>query len=414
MPTMLNWIFRNLRTFSLAFALALTVWIMAVIADDPDETRVYPRTLALEVVGQDPRLILTDTLPKQVSLTLRAPQSVWTQLTTSDSQVRALLDLAGLAAGQHEIPVQLQIKLSPVRVISLTPQTITVNLEALETKTLPIELITKGQPAIGYRTGSAELTQSQVVLSGPQSLVEQAAKAQIEIKIEGARTSIGAETSIRILNAEGKIISGITLNPEKVSAQIPITQQGGYRDIAVKIVVRGQVASGYRLTNISVFPPALTVFSGDTELVNDLPGYVETEPLNLNGASQNIELSLGLILPTGVSVVGEQTVMVQVGIDAIEGSLSLNNMAVEVLGLENGLSAVAAPTTVDIILTGPLPLLEKLTANDIRVTVDATGLNLGAHQIAPIIEILIADIEVQSIIPGTVEIVISNTTTGTP
>jgi YbbR domain-containing protein len=108
------------------------------------------------------------------------------------------------------------------------------------------------------------------------------------------------------------------------------------------VVVRGQVASGYRLTNISVNPPAITVFSGDPTLVSALPGFVETEPLNLNDASQDIELRLALNLPAGISVVGEQTVLVQVGIDAIEGSLSLNNMPVTVIGLAEGLSACRA------------------------------------------------------------------------
>ena len=411
---MVKWVFRNLSTFGLAFALAITVWILAVIANDPDETRVYPRAIPLEIVGQDPRLILTESPPRQVNLTLRAPQSIWAQLVDGDSQVRAVLDLAGLDSGEHDVNVQLQIKQSPVRILSVSPQIVTLKLEQLATKSLPVEILIKGQPAIGYRSGKSEITPTEVIISGPQSLVEQAVKAQTEIKIDGARNLVGVESTIRVLNEQGKTVSGITLNPEKVNAQVPITQQGGYRDIAVKVVVRGQVANGYRLTNISVFPPALTVFSGDTNLVNALPGFVETEPLNLNGTSQNIELQLGLSLPAGISIVGEQTVLVQVGVDAIEGSLSLNNMAVEVIGLGPGLNAQTAPETVDIILSGPLPLLEKLTANDIRITVDVTGLSTGTHQIAPIIEILIADIEVQSIIPGTVEIVISNATPGTP
>jgi hypothetical protein len=78
--SMLKWIIRNLGSFGLAFTLALTVWILAVIAADPDETRLYPRAIPLEVTGQDPRLIITGSLPRQVNLTLRAPQSVWARL----------------------------------------------------------------------------------------------------------------------------------------------------------------------------------------------------------------------------------------------------------------------------------------------------------------------------------------------
>jgi YbbR domain-containing protein len=218
------------------------------------------------------------------------------------------------------------------------------------------------------------------------------------------------DVTIRIVDNEGKILNGITITPEKTIIQVPITQQGGYRDIAVKVVWRGQLARGYRLTNISVFPPAVTVFSGDPTLVNALPGFVETEPLNLNGTSQDIELRLGLNLPAGISVVGEQTVLVQVGIDAIEGSFSFNNMPVTVVGLGDGLSAQIAPETVDIILTGPLPFLEKLTANDILIILDLTDLGIGTHQIEPDVDILIDEIEVQSVFPGTVEVIIRNTT----
>jgi YbbR domain-containing protein len=404
---MLKWIIRNLGSFFLAFLLALLVWILAVLAADPDETRVYPRQIPLEITGQDPRLIITGNVPRQANLTLRAPQSTWAQLLAGENQVRAIVDLAGLAAGEHSVPVRLQVNVSPYRVITLSPESVNLTLETLVSRELPIDVIVSGQPAIGYQAGQVSLSQSEVRISGPESLVSRAATAEVSLRVDGVRAGVNTDVPIRILDSERNILTGMTASVEQVTIQIPIIQQGGYRDIAVKVVVRGQVASGYRLTNISVTPPAITVFSGDPNLVNALPGFVETEALDLNGALQDIELRLGLSLPTGVSVVGEQTVLVQVNIDAIEGSLSLSNMPVEVIGLSEGLEAQPAPDTVDIILTGPLPLLEKLTANDIRISLDVTDLEEGTYQIVPLVEILITEIEVQSIFPGTVEVVIT-------
>ncbi len=404
---MLKWIFRNLQNFFMAFFLALFVWVLAVVASDPDDTRPYPRPIPIEISGQDPRLIITGNITRQANLTLRAPQSIWAQLLANEDQVRAVIDLAGLAAGEHSVPVQLQIKVFPYRLVSLSPERVTLTLEPLASRSIPIDISLKGRPAIGYETGQVKLAQPEVTVSGPESLVKQAASALVEIGIDGVRAAVNTEPAIRILDENGATLSGLTLSLERVAIQVPIVQQGGYRDIAVKVVVRGQVASGYRLNNISVNPPAITVFSGDPSLVNALPGFVETEPLNLNDALQDIELRLGLNLPAGVSVVGEQTVLVEVNIDAIEGSLSLNNMPVTIIGLAEGLEAVAAPDTVDIILTGPLPLLEKLTANDIRISLDVTDLEEGTHQIVPLVEILITEIEIQSIFPGTVEVMIT-------
>ncbi len=411
---MLNWLISNLKTFLLACIMAIAVWVSAVTAADPDEVRVFPRTIPLEVLGQDPRLVIVGSLPERVNVTLRAPRSTWEQLTSTDGQVRAFLDLSGLEAGEHNLEVKLQVITQPVRVISMTPQTLDVNLELLATKVLPIQLSIRGEPAVGYEAGSVHISPPEVTISGSQSRVEQVIDVRSDLSIAGVRQDVQNTLTLRLLDATGLSVNGLTVRPESAQVFIPITQQGGYRDIAVKVNVRGQVAAGYRLTTVSVFPPVLTVYSQNPALVKDLPGFVETEPLNLNGASQDIDTRLPLVLPRGVSIVGEQTVQVQVGIDTIEGSLSLNDVVITVVGLTPGLEAVISPDRLDVILTGPLPLLDKLTAGDVRFFVDLTGLPIGAHQVVPQAEIFITDIEVQSLNPATVEVIIRAAETPSP
>ena len=78
------------------------------------------------------------------------------------------------------------------------------------------------------------------------------------------------------------------------------------------------------------------------------------------------------------------------------------------MGLEQGLTAQVSPTSVDIIISGPLSLLDMLTRQDVRVTVDLTGLAEGTYQLTPNIEILIANVDVESILPNTIEVVITS------
>ncbi|MGC1375488.1 MAG: CdaR family protein [Anaerolineales bacterium] len=402
-----KWLFRNLSMLGIALVLAIAVWISAVTGADPDEVRPYPRAVPLEIVGQDPGLIIISTLPDSINLTLRAPHSVWDKLSATDNAVRAVLDLAGLSAGEHNLEVQVQVRVGPVRVISVSPQTVSINLQSLSTQAFPINLSIRGEVAVGFQAGTPEIGATQVMLSGPAALIAQVKHVQADLSIAGLRQDVQTSLPLRALDENGTNITGLTLNPENVQVHLPITQQGGYRDIAVKVVVHGQVAGGYRLTNISVFPPILTVYSREPLLVNELPGYVETEPLNLDGSSEGTDTHLGLKLPEGISVVGDQTVQVQVGIAAIEGSLSLNNMKVEVIGLADGLDALVSPETVDVILTGPLPLLDKLSAGDVKIVVDLTGLRAGTHQLTAQAKIIINDVQVQSINPATIEVTLS-------
>ncbi len=395
---------RNLQSFLWALALALAVWVAAVTASDPDVVRVYPTPIKIDVVGQDPGLVLAKESAQSLVVTLRAPRSVWDQLTARPDSIHAELDLSGLGAGDHSLNPQIQIAVRPVRVISVNPTSVTLTLEPLITRTLPLDLSISGQPAIGYQAGDAALDPKEVVIAGPQSLVSQVARARVPINLDGIRESIDQSVPVEILDGNNQAINGLTIHPGTAHVTLPINQQGGFRDMAVKVIVRGQVASGYRLDNISVFPPIVTVYASDPNLINSLPGVVETQPLDLQDVNDNLTTRLGLNLPSGVSIVGEQTVLIQAGVSAIQSSLTLSGEKVEVIGLPAGMTAQVSPPTLDVILSGPVPLLDTLTRQDVHVTVDATGLEAGTHQMTPKVEVLISNIVVESVLPGTVEV----------
>ena len=66
------------------------------------------------------------------------------------------------------------------------------------------------------------------------------------------------------------------------------------------------------------------------------------------------------------------------------------------------------------IVLGPLPVLEVLASQNVKITVDVTGLGLGTYQLKPDVEVLIGNVSVESILPGTVEVVLSIPNTATP
>jgi YbbR domain-containing protein len=106
-------------------------------------------------------------------------------------------------------------------------------------------------------------------------------------------------------------------------------------------------------------------------------------------------------------LLGDQNVLVQVGIAAIEGSLTITGLPVTVNGLSAGLIATVSPLDVDLYLSGPLPFLDTLLLTDLLISVDVTGLVAGTYQLTPIVTIMVTGIRVETIQPGTVEVVIS-------
>lgn len=410
---MLRWITTNLRTFLLAFVLALAVWVTAVTAANPDVTQAFPNPIPIEFIGQDPGLVMTGTVIRQVQVTLRAPRSIWDTLLSGDVPIRAVVDLTGLKAGTQSVNVQVQISTRPVRIISVNPQTFDLSLEQLVTVTMPVELALNGDPAIGYKAGNVIMDPAQAVISGPESFVAQVKHIRASLDLTNARQSVDASLPIQAVAESGSIVTGISVNPDKIQVSLPIIQQGGYRDLAVKVMITGQLAGGYRLKNISAAPLIVTVYSENLPLIESLPGFVETVPLDLSGASSNINTHLTLNLPGGVLLIGDQTVSVQIEIVPIEDSRQVSFRQVEVIGLSPGLSAQLSPTTVDVILAGPLPVLNALQPSDVHVRIDLTGLAIGTYQLSPIVIVVGEGVTVQSILPGTVEVTITKATGAT-
>lgn len=406
---------RVFPTFLTALILAITVWIIAVTASDPAENRTYPRNVSIEIVGQDTNLVITSDLPSNVAIVLNTPQTVWEKIINTQSPVRAVLDLSGLQPGTHMLELQIQVSVRPVKVVSYSPRTVSVTLESLSSKVIPLSLDIRGEPAIGYQVEEPVVDVKQITVTGPISQVERVAEVRATLDINQAYEDISRMINVVAYDKNEMVINDVTLTPDRVDMFLEINQRYGYRNVIVSVTLEGQVADGYRLTNISVIPLAVTVYSSNPQIVNDLPGYVQTMPLNLEGMKDDIDVSLLLDLPEGILVVGDnRTVLVRVSIAAVQTSMPIANIPIEVIGLPENFKAVLAPEMLTILISGPLPILDGIKPGDIRVILDLTDYEVGTYQLEPVVELPSEEITVDSIQPGLIDIEVIIAPTPTP
>ena len=409
----LRWLGRNLSTMILSFVLALIVWGSAVTSADPNQERIF--LVPIEIVGQEPDVEILNDFPDQQAITLYAPVTILDELNTENGRLRSWIDLSGYTRGTHTLDVNyaLPTDIRPLRLVEVSPKMVEVTLEQLVTKTLPIDREVTGEPALGYQLGGVTWSAEDVMISGRMSDVEKVASVRATLDIAGATEDVQQSVNLLPVNENNNVVTGVNLTPERISVTQTITLQGGYRNMVVRVVTVGQVAEGYRQTNITVSPPNVLVFSQDVEMIEELPGFIETEELDITGAVDDIETVLSLNLPEGVSVIGDPNVLVQVGIAAINGSLSLTR-PVELIGVLPGLQATVSPDVVEVIVFGPIPLLPSLTDVDVRVVVDLTGLDEGVYQLEPEVIILPDQVQLQVISPETVEVTITEAEPATP
>lgn len=412
-PLFRQWV-KTLPTLFTAFILALAVWVLAVTSTDPAEERPFQQAIPITIVSQDPSLIITNDIPDQTEVVIRAPVSVWDKLYSDNNSVRAYLDLSEIGPGSHTLPIQIQVAFQPAKIVSSVVSKVDIVLERLQSREVKVDLSFFGAPANGFELGESSLSQDRVTISGPESIVRSVQSVRAMLMLENASESIEKEIQLLAVDENGSAVNGLVISPSTILVNQEIKQRGGYRTVVVKVAFTGHVSTGYRLSNITVTPPVLTVYADDPTLVENLPGYIETIPLNLSGADSDLDINLALNLPQGISLDGEPTVMVHVGVSPLEGSLTLASQPVIIMGLDPGLIARVSPAFVDVIISGPLPLLNRLTSSDVHVFMDLSGEEVGTFQKQPTVTISINSLVVDTILPDTLDVVISTSGTPTP
>ena len=401
---LLRWLGKNLTSLILSLLLAIVIWTSAVTSSNPNiETEL---TIPLEVIQPATDIAIVDPLPETVTIKILAPESIILQLE-EDNLLAANINLTDIEAGTYRFPVQVNIPdlLKPIRILEQSPKQLELKVSNLISKSFSISIQTEGEPAIGYKTGGLEWDQVLVTVTGQETRVNQISTVVGILDISDARETISADLKLEAKDENGVPVDAVTVAPDIIHVNQVISLQGGYRNVAVNVTTVGIVEPGYRFTSITPAPPTVMVFSEDPQLVEQLPGYVNTTPLDLTGVDGYLETILELDLPNGVTVVGDPTVLVQVNITALETNMSISR-EVEIIGLLPGLSAEVSPIQVSVRVSGPVPILENLTLRDIRVVVDLSNLDVGTHTVSPTVEILPADVIWEDISPTTVEIVI--------
>jgi YbbR domain-containing protein len=392
----------NLFSMLLAVVLAVAVWVNAVSTEDPNETRTLSAPLSVEAVGLDEGLVAQGYESAQVQVTFRAPRSLWNLLIPEN--LHALVDLKGLTEGRYTVPIQIETNISPVMVEKVEPDELSVLVDHLAIRSMAVHAELTGNLAPGFQAGAPRLTPDSVEVSGPESLVDRIAEIVAAVNIEGLRTEMDQNVPLLPLDTDGALVSGVSVDPSSISVSVPVQQLGGYRDLVVKVPLQGVVKNGYRLVGLTINPQVVTLYSDDPEATGNLPGYVETETLDISGASEDITTSLSLVLPEGVQVVGEPKIVVQVSISTIEDSITISR-PIRFQGLEPGLSVSLSPEYVDVILSGPAPIIWSLKPADIDVFLDLTGKSPGTYKLTPQVD-MPEELQLVIISPEQVEVVI--------
>jgi YbbR domain-containing protein len=408
----LRWLWNNRSSILLAFILSITVWVAAVSADDPVIEQAFPSAVPIQYIGPAENLQIVGSPPTDARVVLKAPQSVWNQITIENFDLT--VDISNLEVGTYQAILVPTISVSPAQFISIEPETIFIELEARASFSLPITAIINGEPALGYEAEQPELLPASSVVSGPNSAITQVVEILAELDITGARENLSQLVRLTPVDQDGNPVDNVTLEPASIDMSVQIEQGDRYRLLSVIPNIQGSPAEGYWITSIRAVPDKVIVAAAGSQTFEDLGTFVKTAPIVLTSAEETIERQLSLDIPEGFSLVGDQTVLVTVQIEPLEDSRTLV-LELEYQALDPDLTAVVSPDTVTVFLKGPKPVLDALLPGDVQVAINLLELGVGSYQIEPQVIAVPEDVEVE-ILPSSIEVIltVAPSSTATP
>jgi YbbR domain-containing protein len=158
-----NWI---LKLVSIAFAFGL--WGFVNLGAREADMSIF---VPLELRNLSPNLTITSPLPESVAVRLRGPRTI---LGTIDQRRQLIqLDLTNVGAGSTSFKIEPDMLNLPrgMTVSRMSPVQVTLNVERILGKTLPVAANFSGAVPDGYRVVHSETQPSAVSVRGPASEV---------------------------------------------------------------------------------------------------------------------------------------------------------------------------------------------------------------------------------------------------
>lgn len=389
----------NFQWMIASLLMAFGVWIMAVLQSNPIQQRDYPRSVNINFVLADD-MKMSDPSVQAVTVTIRAPRSVWDVLRTD--QIRVTADLTDLEEGPQTVDLEAELE-DRVRgqIVDIRPAEVTVTLSRVASLRVPIRTVVTQEPPSGYTYPLPTCNLTEVTASGPADRIGDIT-AMARLNLSEVRAPVSLTVNLFAANQAGRFVSEVTLDPAQVTCQVNVAQIEGISELSVVPDVSGFPPPGYIYEGYE-FTPGIVTVSGDQRAIRALNGVVNTETIDITDATSNFERTVLVKLPEGVRLVPEtQSITVTVKIGTVRGSRQYSDIPIQVEGLAPGLDADLLPNAATVLLVGPQPILEQINNQDLTVEVNLSQISEpGTYQVTAVASVSSTTISDEDIVAET-------------
>lgn len=369
-----------------SLAVAFLVWIIVVNVSNPIVTRNI--SVPLNVVNAN---IITDagktySLMGANSVTVSYEVRSRDQSRISASDFNASIDLGDMYDITGAVPIAVEVvnnKDLIIGAVASKPSIVRVSIEDLQRKEFTLTTKITGTPSDGFSVGEVKLDKTNVVVTGPVSVIGQISQIGVEIDVTGLDSDESGRAELKYFDANGNafVISDSRVGKSFDNVGYSLVMLNG-RTLALNFDVGGTAAQGYKFTGAESTTKSIQV-RGQPEVLEGLDSItVPASALSVEGATGDVNITVDIknFLPANVTAVGDTKVNVTLKVEALDKkSLTLTVNDLNIVGAKPGVATNIVPEKITVVVSGLSANLESVTNTDLKATLDVSEMNSGSN-----------------------------------
>lgn len=363
----------------IAIVASLILWyyIVTVVSTEMTKT-VYdiPVTFSGEEILRDQNLVITTGADQEVTLQLSGRRTVVDPLDKDNISIT--VDVSKIrAAGEYTrgYTIFYPNQSANVTVTRKQPDTVTIRVEELVRREIPVKTTTEGTVAEGCKIESIKPALSTITVLGTQAQVENISHALIIVDQQGLDSDITKRMEYTFVDNKGNAVDAKELEVDETSINVTV-KITKFKEVPLRI----EFVNGGGATESNVrceIDPVSIEVSGSEELLNGLNKIV-LENISLAAIVEEQQtLRCPIILPDGLK--NESGIVTATANITLSGVVKANVQTENIDFVNVPAGYVALPLTQSLLVTvrGPAEEIGKLTSENLRVVADLASNTSG-------------------------------------
>lgn len=383
----------NVILIIISFIVAVILWGLIITYVDPDTTFVVKNVpVQINTSSQEATsLSIVSGNIDFVDVTVSVPRSEIPSLDSSS--FNAEIDLTNeTVSGTYPKKIDVSANVGFAKIISVTPSDVTITLDVTDTKTFEILVNDGGYNAPdGYYLATATMSNNNLSVTGPKSLLNNISSAAVNISIDEGTTGVIAykDCPIILLDSDGNELSKdyLNLSFDTVTVSVPILRTKTV-PLSVDFINQPKLTDdfysvSYYVDNKKIDEIDIAVTDDKYDAVTELSvGKIDFSTINKSKTVKDITLDM----PVGVTnASGIDTISVIIDFKNLSSSsISFEPNNIELRNIPNDKNATVKSRSVRVSICGfdnSLKNAEKFA----KAYVDLSGAESGGTKEYPLI-----------------------------